>query len=384
MSLRVAHVTATFPPYQGGTGNVCFHHARELVQRGHETHVFTTATPDAAGSSTVDGITVRRLKPWAQVGNASLLPGLFQALAGFDIIHLHYPFISGAEIARAAAQRWGTPLVISFHNDLIGDGFRAPVFSLYQWLSAGVTVRSAARLCAVSLDHYHSSRLRRVLSDGKPPVVALPNGVDTVHFCPLGTDVRVRRRYGIPDDAKVVLFVAALDRAHHFKGLSTLLRAVQTLPPDVWLLVVGDGDLRVAYEQEAAALGIAQRTVFAGAIPHGDTPSFYRAASVKALPSLPPESFGLVLIEALACGTPVVAGNIPGVRTVVNHGQDGLLVEPGNVRELAQAIQTIVSNEAARWAMGQAGRAKVEELYDWRQIGTRLESIYHDVIASQR
>ena len=383
-NLRIAHVTATFPPYQGGAGTVCFHNARELARCGHEVHVFTAARSGAQAREVRDGFTIHRLRPLVQVGNAPLLPGLIRALRGFDVIHLHYPFIIGAEMVRLAACLYRTPLILSFHNDLIGDGARAQLFSVYQRLSAWITVRGVARLCAVSLDHYQSSVLRRSLTERKPPAVELPNGVDINHFYPADSMDKIREQYDIPADSKMVLFVAALDRAHHFKGLGRLLHAFQSLPPDVRLMVVGDGDLRQTYQQQANALGLIGRTIFVGAIAHEDTPPFFRSADVTALPSSLPESFGLVLIESLACATPVIASNIPGVRTVVNHGSDGLLVEAESSTALAEAIWQILSDDATRREMGRRGRAKAEARYGWEQIGLQLEEIYQEALSCRR
>lgn len=383
MNLRIAHVTATFPPYRGGTGNVCYHNARELARRGHQVAVFTAAVPGAPASELLDGITVRRLRPLVRAGNAPLLPGLLPALRGFDLVHLHYPFILGAEIARCAAAMYRMPIVLSFHNDLIGNGSRARVFAAYQRLSSYLTVRTVNVLCAVSIDHFQSSRLCAALGSRIPRVVELSNGVDTATFTPAQPSPELRQRYGIPEHAQLILFVAALDRAHHFKGLETLLQALRQLPANVHLLVVGDGDMRAAYEQQAADLGVAERVIFAGAIDQVDTPPFYCAADVTALPSSPPESFGLVLIESLACGTPVIASNIPGVRTVVNHGVDGLLVAPGDPVALAESLQALLSDDR-RHQMGVRGRAKVEQRYDWRSLGEQLETIYHDVLREHR
>ncbi len=252
--LRIAHVTATYPPYRGGTGNVCYNNARELARRGHDVHVFTARQESAARHERLEGVSVHRLNPLAQVGNAPVLPDLFTSLRGFDVLHLHYPFILGAEMVRAASLAYRTPLVVSFHNDLIGNGARAAVFSLYQRVSAHLTVRGAACLCAVSLDHYQSSALCRSLAKHEARTVELPNGVDTTLFRPTTpAESRVfRQKNGVPDHARLILFVAALDRAHHFKGLSILLHALAALPQDTWLLVVGDGELRDDYQREAA------------------------------------------------------------------------------------------------------------------------------------
>jgi glycosyltransferase involved in cell wall biosynthesis len=273
-----------------------------------------------------------------------------------------------------------TPVTISFHNDLIGEGLRAKIFKLYQNLSAHMVIKSAARLCVLSFDHFESSRLQRALAKTNLRIVELPNGVDLGLFHPVDADDLVRKNHGIPQNVKLVLFVAALDRAHHFKGLSHLLQALQTLSPTIWLLVVGDGDLREEYERQAYELGVSNRVIFAGAIPHTNLPPYFRSADVTVLPSTQTESFGLVLIESLACGTPVIASSLPGVRTVVDHESDGLLVAPNHPVSLAEAISTILKNESLRQAMGRRGRAKVEAHYGWEHIGMRLARIYQEVL----
>ena len=380
--LRIVHLTATFPPYYAGTGNVCFHNARELARRGHDVTVITAARGSATRAERRDGITILRLRPIARVGNAPLLPGLLLALRGYDLIHLHYPFILGAEVARVAALLFRTPLVVTFHNDLIGQGIRAPLFSTYQRVSALLTINAAARLCVVSRDHYRESRLRTAVPGSGPGIVALPNGVDSALFAPQPAEeiAMCKSAYGIAADAPLVLFVAALDRAHHFKGLDVLLRAMVSLQPRSRLLVVGSGDMRDAYERQAADLGLAGRVIFAGAIPHDELPVVFASADVTVLPSSPPESFGMVLIESMACGTPVIASDIPGVRTLVDEGIDGYLVPCGHSEALASAIGAVLDVPPQdRIALGRAGREKVRAHYDWSAIGQQLEAIYREL-----
>jgi glycosyltransferase involved in cell wall biosynthesis len=382
--MRIAHVTATFPPYTGGTGNVCYHNCLELTRRGHEVHVFTAAFSGSTPLESRDGLTIHRLKPLFQIGNAPVLLNLPTVLRSFDLIHLHCPFILGAELVRTTSTLLNTPLVVSFHNDLIGVGVRKQLFQIYQILSSYLSIRSVACLCVVSLDHYYSSQLYRSLGNHNLKTIELPNGVDLSQFSPSEETHDLLAQQSIPANAKVVLFIAALDRAHHFKGLDDLLWALQKLPPDVWLLVIGDGDLRATYEQHAHKLGIADRTVFIGSIKHEETPPFFRRANVTVLPSSPPESFGLVLIESLACGTPVVATRIPGVRTVVDHGNDGLLVEPNSPIALADAIYKILCNDVMAQEMSRKGRVKVEARYGWESIGKRLENTYCQILEEQR
>ncbi|PJF28452.1 MAG: hypothetical protein CUN53_00280 [Phototrophicales bacterium] len=180
-----------------------------------------------------------------------------------------------------------------------------------------------------------------------------------------------------------MLFVGALDRAHHYRRVDLLLEALTGLGDlSAYLIVVGDGDLRTTYEAQANALALSAGTRFVGKIPHAALPAYYNAADVIALPSQLQESFGMILIEAMACGKPVIASRLPGVRTIVRDGEDGLLVAPNDVGALTAALRTLLTDSDQRAEMGRAGRRKVEARFSWDNITMRLEALYAEVIGS--
>lgn len=380
MKLRIAHVTATFPPYHGGTGNVCYHNARELARRGHEVHVFTAAMPGAAGRETCAGFIVRRLRPLLRVGNAPLLPGLLAALRGYDLVHLHYPFFGG-EVTALAAALGRTPLVVTYHQDVLLDGALSLAAGALGATVGRWTLRAARRVLFTSRDYGQASSAAPVLRGLEQRIGELSNGVDTRAFAPAGSRAELRARHALTTGERAALLVARLDRAHYFKGVSVFLEALALLPPPVRGIAVGDGELRAAYQARAEALGLGGRVTFAGRLPDEDLADYYRMADVTVLPSVTMgEAFGLVLLESLASETPVIASDLPGVRTVVSHGVDGLLVPPGDPPALADALRRVLADEASRQAMGRAGRAKVVRRYDWEQVGGRLEAIYRQVL----
>ncbi|MGB9775688.1 MAG: glycosyltransferase family 4 protein [Anaerolineae bacterium] len=377
--MRIAHVTATFPPYYAGTGLVCYHQAQGLARLGHSVTVFTAASP-SGGESFPEGVSVRCLSPLFRVGNAPFLPGLL-GLRDFDIVHLHYPFIFGAEMVWLACSTRRVPYVLTYHNDLIGNGMRRYLFDAYTAMTAPVVFAGARRWLVVSWDHAASGRLAPLFRRRWADVVEIPNGVDTDLFHPDVDGRSVRRRLGIPEPARVLLFVGALDRAHHFKGADYLLRAFARLQgPEVWLVLVGDGDLKPSLVALAAQLGVGERVRFVGTVPHRELPPFYAASDLVVLPSFPPESFGMVLIEAMACGRPVIAHDIPGVRTVVSTGKDGLLVRPGDMDDLVENMRALLGDPRRQSEMGQQGRAKVERRYAWPRIIPRLLKLYEEVL----
>lgn len=379
--MRIAHVTATFPPYMGGTGWVCYYNALGLARRRHRVSVYTSVYPPEPFPDPPE-LTVHRLPARVRVGNAPVLPGLL-AIQDVDLIHLHHPFLSGSEFVFLNARRRGIPYVVTHHNDLLGGGLRRYLFNGYSALFVPLILRGARRVVVVSHDYAAASQHRALFAARGRDVVEIPNGVDTEHFSPHADGRAVRSRYGIQEGTPIVLFVGALDRAHAFKGVPVLLQAFSRIAvPNAVLMLVGEGDLRDEYRTLARSLGIGARTLFVGTQPHARLPGYYAAADVGVLPSVQTESFGMVLVEAMACGKPVIATNLPGVRTVVNDGQDGVLVAPGDADALCENLQMLLTNPKHSRALGEEGRAKVEAKYSWATIIPRLERVYMDALSS--
>jgi glycosyltransferase involved in cell wall biosynthesis len=381
--MRIAHLTATFPPYWGGTGTVAFNQAAGLAARGHDVHVFT----GTAGGADDDppGVTVHRLKPVISIGNAPLLPQLAR-LDGFDVVHFHHPFIFGSEAVLAGRLRRKRPaLVATYHNRLIGERGRAPVFWLYEETMVRTVMRVADRVCVVSMDHAESVDHLRAWRRRHPErLVEVPNGVDTDAFRPGPVNAELRAEHGIPADATVALFAAALDRAHHFKRLDLVIEALaRESAPELHLLVIGGGELLEDYRAQAQGAGVGERVHFTGAQPHGELPRFMHAADFLVLATEPPESFGLVYVEAMASGLPVIGTDIPGVRTVVRNGHNGFLVPRGDVPALTRSFERMVElGPSGREVLGANGRADAEQIYAWPRVVEKLEAVYVDALSN--
>lgn len=373
--LRIAHVTATFPPYQAGAGAVCYYNALYLSQRGHEVTVFTRAYDNTPNDMP---FAVKRLKPVISIGNAPILPGLL-TLREFDLVHLHLPFISGAELTWLATLVHRVPYIITYHNDLIADGLKGRFFDVYSWMSLPLVFGRAKILGAVTVDHAVHSRAARSFARHAQRLRALPNGVDVQHFHPDVNGQPVRAAFDIPTSAPVILFVGALDHAHHYRRVDLLLDVVATLP-DTHAIIVGDGDKRADYEAHADQLNMRQRVHFMGKLTHAELPPVYTASDVLVLPSECQESFGMVLIEAMACGVPVIASRLPGSRSVVLEGQTGWLVTPSHPNDLRDKLCLALEDPVRRRAMGLRGRKHVEETFSWTAVVTRLEAIYEEAL----
>jgi glycosyltransferase involved in cell wall biosynthesis len=385
--LRVAHLTATFPPYPGGAGNTAYRFAKGQAERGHHVEVFTAPaegeTPDPGGAI------VHRIEPTFAIGNAPLLPALAR-LDGFDVVHIHYPFIFGSELtllARLRKRRRRAALIVHYKNRLMGSGPRGALFKTYERTVAPALIRAADRVLVLSEDHARSvSYLHRALERTPERLIEMPNGVDTEVFSPGPDRSGHRERLGIGDDDVVAAFVATLDRAHHFKRLDVAIEGLaRARSRNLHLLVAGGGELLDGFRTIARSSGVGDRVHFLGRVPHAELPDVLRACDLFALTTEPPESFGIVLIEALACGLPAVATDYPGVRAVIDEGETGYLVPAGDSGAVAEAFDRLVAaGPSGREQLGAEGRARCERRWAWPALLDRMDDAYAEAIAARR
>jgi len=204
----------------------------------------------------------------------------------------------------------------------------------------------------------------------------IPNGIDLERFHP---GVRPITEY--LDGRKNILFVGRFDEPR--KGFIHLLRAMPTIRkqfPDARLIVVGAGDIARATRQ-ARNLN-AGDVVFAGSVRPQDLPRYYATCDVYCAPSTGRESFGIVLLEALATGAPVVASDIPGYAGVIDHGRTGMLTTPEEPNDIALAIVRVLADEALRRTMVAEGLREVQK-YGWPVIARRVLGAYERGLARE-
>lgn len=371
--MKIAQVVSTYPPYHGGMGNVAFAYTERLRARGENVHVFT---PRFEAPPLDDPEYVHRVPSPLSIGNAAVTPSLFKRLSGFDVVHLHYPFFGGAEPAIVRkALRHDQALVVTYHMDTHASGLKGFLFeahrrALFPWLMA-----RADRILVSSMDYAKNCALTE-LNVPNALLVELPFGVDTERFHP-GAEPAWRAKLNLGEDP-TILFVGGLDSAHAFKGVHVLLEALARLKDVPWkALIVGDGDLRVTYEENARALGLDGRVQFLGSVSNEDLPALYRVSQLHVLPSVSRgEAFGLVALEAAASGVPSVVSDLPGVRSVVLHKETGWRVPAGNAPALGDALRALLSDRGLRENLGLAARARALRDYAWDPLMDRLQQVY--------
>ena len=149
------------------------------------------------------------------------------------------------------------------------------------------------------------------------------------------------------------------------------------------LVVAGGGELLDGFRERARTAGVADRVHFLGAVPHAELPAVLRAADLFLLTTEPPESFGIVLIEAMACGLPAIATDYPGVRAVVDDGETGLLVGRGDVAAVAAALGELAGDPERRRELGERGRAKALAEWSWPSLLERMDGAYAEAIEAR-
>ncbi|MCB9802591.1 glycosyltransferase family 4 protein [Candidatus Nomurabacteria bacterium] len=379
--MKIAEVTSTFPPYKGGMGNVAYYNAWSLATLGHEVTVFTPKYYKIKKDEELP-FAVKRLRPWFKYGNAGILPQLWWHLPKFDVVHLHYPFFGGAETIYFLDKIKDIKLVVTYHMDVVGTGLMAKFFKWHTQYVLPKILDRADKIIVTSKDYANFSNLSGRLKTESEKFVEIPCGVNHLLYKPRPKDTELLKKYDLYDK-KVILFVGGLDKAHYFKGINVLIQAMQAFSDsdDVRCLIVGDGELRSSYQSMVDSFGLAKKIIFTGFIGDNMLPKFYNLADIFVLPSIDKsEAFGIVALEAMASAKPVIASDLPGVRSVVDKQKTGLLVKPGSVDNLVAMLKTLLVKNQLRTDYGLAGREKVLQKYTWEKVGYKLDNVFKDCL----
>jgi rhamnosyl/mannosyltransferase len=289
----------------------------------------------------------------------------------YDILHLHFP--DPLSQLAASMVRRKAKVVITWHSDIVRQKY---LFQLYAPFMKRF-LRRADAIVAATPAHFETSEQIPLDIDAKRLHV-IPYGIDASPFSPNDATrskaAALRDRYG----ASRVIF--AVGRHVYYKGFEYLVRAMKYV--DATLLLGGTGPLRDQLERMAAESGLEGKVIFVGRIPDDELPSYYTACDVFCMPSVErSEAFGIVQLEAMASGRPVVCcelGN--GVNYVNRHGETGLAVPPRDPKALARAINALLADESLRERMGATGRARALE-YSQENMVQRHLRLYRALLA---
>lgn len=337
--------------------------AEHLRGRGHETLVLAPGLGPPEPGVVLVGAPVR-VRYGGTVAPICFSPRsalrVRRALRSFapHVVHAHEPFSPSTGLFAVLLSP--APVVATFHAYAERSGLYTAAAPLLRPLWRRLRVRLAVSQAAAAF----------VTARFGAGVRVVPNGVDVDRFA--GAAPRSGRR---------VLWVNRLDPQ---KGFGVALEAFARLArelPGLTFVVVGEGRDRRLVETLPADLRA--RVELRGAVPHEDLPRHYAGASVFVAPALGQESFGMVLVEAMAAGVPVVASDIPGYREVVRDGVDGLLVPPGDPGALAAAVRRVLEEPGLAERLRAAGRARAEG-FRWEAVVEQVEAAYREALEAAR
>ena len=362
--MRIALYNLTTTTKFGGVESFVWDLGRELARRGHAVTI-------------IGGVGKRReLAPGVRVlmfpfieryrfqalpllrrayAEAKLLERLSLAIAalpeliagGYDIIHIQKPYDLGP--ALLARRFGGARVVLGCHGEDFypGDTLLAPRID-----------------AAVSCSRFNARTV--AARYGFEPTVVF-NGIDTSLFRPTTPDPDIVRTDGTP----LLLWVG---RLQPWKGVDVALRALREIP-QAYLMIVGDGETRTELERLTQELGLTDRVHFLGAVPRERLPAIYATADLLLATSFASETFGIGLVEAQACGLPVVASRFGGFPEVIDEGRTGLLVPPRDPTALAAAVRTLLNDPERRRAMADAAPGWAAQ-FSWSAVADRVEAAY--------
>jgi len=367
-------VTSCFPPSSGGIERCTYELSRRLSEFGHHVTVVTSSRglPRRIYHQSTNIGDVIRYPEYPSIIEIPFVPQIPLRLLldrDYDVIHVHGMTPTQTDLALFLSRFSRAKKIYTHHYDPETRGGR--LTNVYSYIGRE-NLRNADEIVASTLSYAQTSRF---LSPFIHRTKIIPMGVDVNRFGGTQTGPEIAQILTPFQFKKTVLYVGKLI---YYKGIEYLLWAFSKLATDdAGLIVVGRGHEEAALRQLADKLGVSKRVAFLGTVPEPILPSIYSSADVVVLPSISRrEAFGIVLLEAMASGKPVIASDIPGVRDVVDDGRTGYLVPPRDPASIARALTHILSEPKIARRLGAEARAKATRYYDWNTISITYEKIY--------
>lgn len=367
--------------YPGGVRDHVLHLAREFTAQGHDVRILAPASGRKRKIQEKHVYKIGWATPIPANGSIARVVVFDPALnlrmrrilqrERFDVLHIHEPLVPGLSLSALRCSQ--TVTVGTFHASSeirTASTFNLAYASTVPFLRSfwkrlhGRIVVSNATYKFIS--HYFPADYR-----------IIPNGIYLDRFT---QDTVPFPEY--MDGKQNILFLGRFEKR---KGAKYLLRAIPAIReeyPNTRFIFVGEGRLRTGFQRFVERKGW-RDVIFTGYIPEEDKARYFASATIFCAPSTGGESLGVVLLEAMAAGTAIVASDISGYRTVVTHGTDGLLTPPRNSGELANAIGQLLRDEQLRERLRQTGRQKAHE-YAWPSVASRVLDYYNEIIAEQK
>lgn len=373
-SLKILFVSDIFYPHPGGISEHIDSLARYLRKRGHLTYILTANFSSGVDYKDPDYI-IRVGKAFKipinkSIGSITLSPKLNKLVKeivqknNYDIIHIHGPI---APVLPMLAIKYSKSInVATFHSAhdevLLYRIFKGYLENYFKKLHGRIAVSEVAKR---SISRYFDGEYR-----------IIPNGVDIHRFNPNNEKID----WLINDNSKKILFVGRIEPRKGLKYLILAFNEVVKFISDVKLIVVGDGPFKILYEQYINK-NIEDKVIFVGKVGYDELPKFYVSCDVFVSPATEKESFGIVLLEAMASKIPVIASDIEGYRQIIEDEVNGFLFESENYKNLADKIIMVLKNKNFVNKVVENAYKIVVEKYSWESVSKQIENYYYELIS---
>jgi glycosyltransferase involved in cell wall biosynthesis len=385
-SMKILQIVCYFYPawaYGGPPRNV-YELSKALIKRGHQVSVYTTDAFDKENrvkekQEVADGIEIRRFRNISNYvafhHRIFITPGMISAIKNnikkYDIVHLNDFRTLQNLLAYHYARKYDIPYVLQARGSLVNIITKKRLKQLFDIIGGYRLLRDASRLIALAPLEAEDYKKMGV-TENKVDIV--PNGIDLAQFENLPNRGSFKQQHGLSDINQVILY---LGRVHERKGVDLLISAFSDLTKefnDARLVIAGpdDGYLS-ALKSLTKELGLNDRVLFVGGLYGEDKLAAYVDADVYALTSSN-EAFGVTILEAMACGTPVVVSDDCGIADIINTNAG--LVSPHKKEPLAQALRTLIVDEKLQQQFSQNGKVLVQENFSWTNIAKQMEQAY--------
>jgi rhamnosyl/mannosyltransferase len=373
--MKILHVYKDYyPPVVGGVerhiAQLCNH-----FKHKHEVEVLVCNRGPFTRVEDIEGVRVVKVGQLGRIQSAPIPPSfpLWLRKIKPDIFHYHMPNPT-CEFSHLLARPRG-PVVVTYHSDIIRQEFLLKIYgpALRRFLDLADVIMPTSTVYAEQSPF---------LRDFKDKLEVVPLGVDTGKFAEEGSrlESEIEKLRGV-FGREFVLFVGKL---RYYKGLQFLIEAMSEI--DAPLVIIGTGPMENDLRALAANYGVSDKTRFVGEVGEDDLTAFYHACSMLVLPSIfRSEAYGLVQLEAHACGKPVVSTRLgTGVEFVNMDGKTGLVVPPADPSALAGAVNELLSKPERREAMGEFARRRARSEFDLAQMFDKVEAVYEKTLADNR
>ena len=382
--MKICMLTWEYPPrIVGGLARHCHGLARALARLDHEVHVVTLEFPGTSEYEEVDGVKVHRVKielghpnfiTWSLIFN-HFMEKRVAALSrqvNFDVVHTHDWLTTPAGVA--SKNFMNKPFVCTVHSTEMGrvrelrnpDSYTIDGLEWWMMFEAKQVMLCSDSMKAEISDHFHL-----------PPekVDVIPNAIDASEYDGNVDKGAVKRRYGIGPYDKLVVYIGRLVPQ---KGVEHLIRAVPQIVRqhgDARFLIAGDGWSRSHLEDMARSTGQGDKIRFLGFISDSERVELLKSGDALVIPSIY-EPFGIVALEGMAAGVPVVASNVGGLSEIIEHDRTGMLAFRENPGSVAWCVNKVLSDEGySRW-LTQNAKKRVGEVYSWESVARKVSKVY--------